>query len=86
MDKRPSRKTIDDPRINLVAWFPSHPENSNACRYKNDPEILAMTNLIAAYQKNDIMEFEKILKVSIYAYMLFLLFLQIFFSSSVSMY
>lgn len=32
-------------------------------RYKNDPEILAMTNLVAAYQRNDIMEFEKILKV-----------------------
>ena len=34
-------------------------------RYKNDPEILAMTNLIAAYQKNEILEFEKILKVGI---------------------
>ncbi|GAB2211349.1 hypothetical protein Droror1_Dr00024658 [Drosera rotundifolia] len=30
--------------------------------YKNDPEILAMTNLIAAYQRNEILEFEKILK------------------------
>lgn len=86
MDKRPSRKTSDDPCINLVAWFSLHHENLNACRYKNDPEILAMTNLIAAYQKNDIMEFEKILKVSIYAYMLLLLFLQNFFRSSLSMY
>jgi hypothetical protein len=34
-----------------------------------------MTNLIAAYQKNDIMEFEKILKVVVYTYMLFLLFI-----------
>lgn len=34
-------------------------------RYKNDPEILAMTNLIAAYQRNEILEFEKILKVSV---------------------
>lgn len=33
------------------------------CSYKNDPEILAMTNLIAAYQRNEILEFEKILKV-----------------------
>lgn len=32
-------------------------------RYKNDPEILAMTNLVAAYQRNQILEFEKILKV-----------------------
>ncbi|XVF19457.1 hypothetical protein REPUB_Repub11eG0112400 [Reevesia pubescens] len=31
-------------------------------KYKNDPEILAMTNLIAAYQRNEIIEFEKILK------------------------
>ncbi|KAG5629030.1 hypothetical protein H5410_000747 [Solanum commersonii] len=30
--------------------------------YKNDPEILAMTNLIAAYQRNEILEFEKIIK------------------------
>uniref|UniRef100_A0A0D6R896 COP9 signalosome complex subunit 2 n=1 Tax=Araucaria cunninghamii TaxID=56994 RepID=A0A0D6R896_ARACU len=30
--------------------------------YKNDPEILAMTNLVAAYQRNEIFEFEKILK------------------------
>ena len=33
-------------------------------RYKNDPEILAMTNLVAAYQRNEIIEFEKILKVN----------------------
>ncbi|KAL5543513.1 hypothetical protein UlMin_007297, partial [Ulmus minor] len=31
-------------------------------KYKNEPEISAMTNLIAAYKKNEIMEFEKILK------------------------
>ncbi len=30
--------------------------------YKNDPEVLAMTNLIAAYQKNRIAEFEKVLR------------------------
>lgn len=30
--------------------------------YKNDPEIKAMTNLVEAYQSNDIKEFEKILK------------------------
>ncbi|TNM90861.1 hypothetical protein fugu_003150 [Takifugu bimaculatus] len=32
--------------------------------YKNDPEILAMTNLVSAYQNNDITEFEKILKTN----------------------
>jgi COP9 signalosome complex subunit 2 len=62
MDKRPNRKTSDDPCINLVLDFPTTLKTQNVCRYKNDPEILAMTNLIAAYQKNDIMEFEKILK------------------------
>ena len=30
--------------------------------YKNDPEIMAMTALVAAYQQNDIAEFERILK------------------------
>lgn len=39
------------------------------CRYKNDPEILAMTNLIAAYQRNEILEFEKILKVKSLVYL-----------------
>lgn len=43
--------------IFLVSWFYFF------CRYKNDPEILAMTNLIAAYQRNEILEFEKIVKV-----------------------
>ena len=32
--------------------------------YKNDPEILAMMNLVSAYQSNDITEFEKILKTN----------------------
>ncbi|XP_052239697.1 COP9 signalosome complex subunit 2 isoform X2 [Dreissena polymorpha] len=32
--------------------------------YKNDPEILAMTNLVSAYQNNDINEFEKILRTN----------------------
>ncbi|GAB5587096.1 COP9/signalosome complex subunit Csn2 [Umbelopsis nana] len=30
--------------------------------YKNDPQIVAMTNLVSAYQKKEIREFEKILK------------------------
>lgn len=30
--------------------------------YQNDPEIIAMTNLVAAYQRKEIKEFEKILK------------------------
>ena len=30
--------------------------------YKQDPEVLAMTNLVEAYQQNNISEFEKILK------------------------
>ncbi|KAF9204282.1 COP9/signalosome complex subunit Csn2 [Haplosporangium sp. Z 27] len=30
--------------------------------YKNDPQIVAMTNLVSAYQREDIREFEKILR------------------------
>ncbi|KAL0390754.1 UNVERIFIED_CONTAM: COP9 signalosome complex subunit [Sesamum calycinum] len=37
-------------------------DGQEAKPYKNDPEILAMTNLIAAYQRNEILEFERILK------------------------
>eukprot|EP00250_Pteridium_aquilinum_P033893 c6596_g1_i1 orf=193-1512(-) len=37
-------------------------DGQEAKPYKNDPEILAMTNLVAAYQRNDILEFEKIIK------------------------
>lgn len=37
-------------------------DSQEAKPYKNDPEILAMTNLVMAYQNNDINEFEKILK------------------------
>lgn len=37
-------------------------DSQEAKPYKNDPEILAMTNLVSAYQNNDISDFEKILK------------------------
>ncbi|OXA61189.1 COP9 signalosome complex subunit 2 [Folsomia candida] len=37
-------------------------DSQEAKPYKNDPDILAMTNLVSAYQNNDITEFEKILK------------------------
>lgn len=37
-------------------------DSQEAKPYKNDPEILAMTNLVNAYQNNDINEFESILK------------------------
>jgi len=39
-------------------------DSQEAKPYKNDVEILAMTNLVNAYQNNDINEFEKILKVN----------------------
>lgn len=39
-------------------------DSQEAKPYKNDPEILAMTNLVMAYQNNDISEFEKILKLN----------------------
>ncbi|KAI5384617.1 COP9/signalosome complex subunit Csn2, partial [Lathyrus oleraceus] len=37
-------------------------DGQEAKPYKNDHEILATTNLIAAYQRNEILEFAKILK------------------------
>ncbi|KAJ6219660.1 hypothetical protein RDWZM_005472 [Blomia tropicalis] len=37
-------------------------DSQEAKPYKNDSEILAMTNLVNAYQNNDIIEFEKILR------------------------
>ena len=37
-------------------------DSQEAKPYKNDPEILAMTNMVCAYQNNNINEFEKILK------------------------
>ncbi|KAK9758950.1 PCI domain [Popillia japonica] len=39
-------------------------DSQEAKPYKNDPEILAMTNLVNAYQLNDINEFEKILRLN----------------------
>lgn len=37
-------------------------DSQEAKPYKNDPEILAMTNLVVSYQNDDINEFESILK------------------------
>ncbi|XP_057858907.1 COP9 signalosome complex subunit 2 isoform X1 [Cryptomeria japonica] len=37
-------------------------DGQEAKPYKSDPEILAMTNLVAAYQRNEILQFENILK------------------------
>jgi COP9 signalosome complex subunit 2 len=37
-------------------------DSQEAKPYKNDPEILAITNLVSAYQNNDINTFEYILK------------------------
>ncbi|KAG5517210.1 hypothetical protein RHGRI_037839 [Rhododendron griersonianum] len=39
-------------------------DSQEAKPYKNDPEVLAMTNLIAAYQQNEALEFERILKTN----------------------
>ena len=36
--------------------------------YKNNPQILAMTNLVSAYQNDDIVEFEKILRTNRYVH------------------
>lgn len=36
--------------------------NKHFGRYKNDPQIVAMTNLVSAYQRRDVQEAERILK------------------------
>ena len=37
-------------------------DSQEAKPYKGDPEVVAMTDLVAAYQRNDIAEFERILR------------------------
>ena len=37
-------------------------DSQEAKPYKNDPEIVAMTNLVEAYMRNEIRSFEKLLK------------------------
>lgn len=39
-------------------------DSQEAKPYKNDPEILAMTNLVAAYQNDDISQFEAIIRTN----------------------
>ena len=40
----------------------AHPPLQEAKPYKNDPDIIAMTNLVSAYMRNEIRTFEKLLK------------------------
>ena len=50
--------------------IPLHQANvllQEAKPYKSDNEVLAMTNLVEAYQKNNIREFEKILRTNKWA-------------------
>ncbi|CAB3240153.1 unnamed protein product [Arctia plantaginis] len=50
-------------RANMLMKSGINPFDSQEAKpYKNDPEILAMTNLVMAYQNNDINDFESILK------------------------
>jgi COP9 signalosome complex subunit 2 len=39
-------------------------DSQEAKPYRNNPEIVAMTNLVSAYQNDDINEFEKILRTN----------------------
>jgi COP9 signalosome complex subunit 2 len=48
---------------NMLAESEINPFDSQETKpYKNDLEIIAMTNLVSAYQRRDISEFEKILR------------------------
>ncbi|XP_005177843.1 COP9 signalosome complex subunit 2 [Musca domestica] len=48
----------------LMKSFINPFDSQEAKPYKNDPEILAMTNLVVSYQNNDINEFESILRTN----------------------
>jgi len=48
---------------NMLTQSAINPFDSQEAKpFKNNPEIIAMTNLVSAYQNNDIKEFESILK------------------------
>jgi COP9 signalosome complex subunit 2 len=48
---------------NMLALSTINPFDSTEAKpYKSDPEIVAMTNLVGAYERHDIAAFEKILK------------------------
>jgi len=48
---------------NLLTLSDINPFDSTEAKpYKSDPEIVAMTNLVSAYERNDIKAFEKVLK------------------------
>jgi len=48
---------------NLLMLSDINPFDSTEAKpYKSDPEIVAMTNLVSAYERNDIKAFEKVLK------------------------
>lgn len=50
-----------------MTGFYHHVCSMNALyRYKNDREIVAMTNLVSAYQRKDIGEFERILRGNVW--------------------
>lgn len=50
-----------------MTGFYHHVCSMNALhRYKNDREIVAMTNLVSAYQRKDISEFERILRGNVW--------------------
>ncbi len=51
-----------DPFPSAPAPYPALQTPQEAKPYKQDPEIVAMTNLVAAFQRNDINDFEKILR------------------------
>ncbi|KAL1936248.1 hypothetical protein VTP01DRAFT_382 [Rhizomucor pusillus] len=49
----------------MLTELPVNPFESQETKpYKNDKEIIAMTNLVSAFEKNEIQEFEHILKVN----------------------
>ena len=62
--RRPRRTSSNPPTPINSEPKPKPGAAQEAAPYKQDPEVLAMTNLVAAYQANDILGFEKILRTN----------------------
>lgn len=53
--KRPNRKSLSSLIFHIALTYPSF-------RYRNDPRIVGMTDLVEAYQRNEIHRYEQILE------------------------
>lgn len=66
--RKPNRWSLEFPQLTPLLIIMLNPRHvlfdltDLKFRYKQDPQIVAMTNLVAAYQRQDVHEAEKIIK------------------------